>query len=140
MKIGIALMLAGFVVTINHPAEADPLPVCTGGNRAARHLTCIVDGDTGWEAGRKWRLELVDAPELSHPECAAEKRLAVASRDRLREMMGKGYQIHWSGESGRYGRALVKIDLSDGRDAGDALIRENLAQPWPNRGNVWCGR
>ena len=30
-------------------------PVCSGGNRAARKLTCIVDGDTGWENGVKWR-------------------------------------------------------------------------------------
>jgi hypothetical protein len=28
----------------------------------------------------------------------------------------------------------------DGRDAGDVLMAEHLAQPWPNRGNVWCER
>lgn len=26
----------------------------------------------------------------------------------------------------------------DGRDAGEALIREGLPQRWPNVGNIWC--
>ncbi|MEN3793937.1 hypothetical protein [Fulvimarina sp. MAC3] len=42
-----------------------------------------------------------------------------------------------SGEA-RYGRALVSIQLSNGRDAGQTLIDEGLAQPWPNSGNPWC--
>jgi hypothetical protein len=39
----LALVLAFSAST----ATADVLPVCSGGNRAERKLTCIVDGDTG---------------------------------------------------------------------------------------------
>ena len=35
------------------PALAGTIPVCSGGDRAARKLTCIVDGDIGWERGVK---------------------------------------------------------------------------------------
>lgn len=30
--------------------------------------------------------------------------------------------------------------LPDGRDSGRVLLREGLAQLWPNKENVWCGR
>lgn len=120
-----------------------PISICSGGDRAGRRATCIVDGDTGWLDGQKWRLIArsggVDAPELGKPECAAERVQASIARDRLRSMMTGGYAVERDGEDG-YGRALVMITLADGRDAGDALIDDGLAQGWPNRGNIWCGR
>lgn len=133
-------LLLGAVLVFSTAAAAE-LPVCSGGNRAERRLTCIVDGDTGWHRGENWRLVGslggVDTPEISRPGCAEEKRKGVAARDRLRELMGSGYEIA-RGKKDRYERTLVTITLSDGRDAGDVLIAEGLAQRWPNRGNVWC--
>ena len=121
------------------PAAAATLSVCSGGDRAGRKLTCIVDGDTGWEHGVKWRYEAIDAPEMpEHASCPTEARKAIQARDRLRELMGQGYRINWSGRSGIYHRALVTITLSDGRDAGEVLLKEGLAQPWPNHSNPWC--
>lgn len=120
-----------------------PISICSGDDRAKRRLTCIVDGDTGWLNGEKWRLigrsGGVDAPELSKPECAGEAAKASVARDRLRSLMSGGYSVERDGEDG-YGRALVRVTLADGRDAGDALIDAGLAQAWPNSGNVWCGR
>ncbi|MCQ0987565.1 thermonuclease family protein [Jiella marina] len=131
--------LVALAVLIAIPAAADPLPVCKGGNREERRLTCIVDGDTGYERGLNWRMEAVDTPEMpAHAECDREADLAVQARDRLRSLMGAGYQIIDSGDVGRYGRAIVRVRLADGRDAGEVLISEGLAQPWPNEGNVWC--
>ena len=49
-------------------AEYSYIPICSGGNRRARKVTCLVDGDTGWEHGVKWRLKSVDTPEISKPE------------------------------------------------------------------------
>jgi len=56
--------------------------------------------------------------------------------------MAGGYRIQDGGQKDRTSdrRSLVRIILADGRDAGQVLIRERLAQPWPNRGNIWCGR
>lgn len=100
--------------------------------------TCLVDGDTGWQDGVKWRLESVDAPEMGNAACARERDLAAKSLDRLGALMTPGYKIAWSGRKDRFGRELVAITLADGRDAGKALIAEGLAQVWPNTGNIWC--
>ena len=129
-----ALSIAALLVAT--PALA--IPLCHGGDRAARKVTCIVDGDTGWEHGVKWRALDVDTPEIGHAECAAEKRLGIAARDRLRQLMAGGYRIERAGRAGYYGRDLVTIRLGDGRDAGRVLISEGLSQPWPNEGNKWC--
>lgn len=103
--------------------------------------TCLVDGDTGWQDGTKWRMQGIDAPEMDNKaECESERVKAVASLQRLTELMALGYSIKGSGKNDRFGRALVDVVLNDGRDAGAVLIGEGLAQPWPNRGNVWCGR
>lgn len=135
MKIATSIALALFCSTI--PAQA--LEVCSGGNRAARKLTCIVDGDTGWEQGVKWRYEAIDAPEMKeHAACPAEAERAIASRDALIRLMEPGYTINWSGERGLYKREIVTITLADGRDAGEVLLESGLAQPWPNKGNPWC--
>ncbi|MCB8839427.1 hypothetical protein [Aurantimonas sp. VKM B-3413] len=65
----------------------------------------------------------------------AERRRGEQARDRLRQIMASGYQIEWAHREGAFGRALADIRLADGRDAGEVLISEGLAQPWPNEGN-----
>lgn len=121
------------LLALSLPALA--IPVCSGGNREARKLTCLVDGDTGYERGVKWRAVEVDTPEIGHAACPAEKRLGNQARDRLRALMDDGYRIAFNGKADRYQRALARVILSDGRDAGQVLIAEGLSQPWPNRGN-----
>ena len=111
------------------------LPICSGGHR----ITCIVDGDTGWLDGEKWRLLGTDTPEISKPECSNEYSVGIAARNRLQTLMLGGYAIERGGRD-RYGRRLVTIRLADGRDVGDVLEAEGLSQPWPNSGNRWCGR
>lgn len=114
---------------------AETWPICQGSNR----YTCVVDGDTIWFEGEKIRLLDIDTPELSSPECPQEALQAAEARDRLAELVGGGIGIERDGKD-RYGRTLAKLKLADGRYAGDALLNEGLAQPWPNEGNAWCGR
>lgn len=111
-----------------------PIALCYG-----RPLqSCLIDGDTGRDNGKKWRLVSIDAPELSEPTCERERRLAIAARDRLQELLSGDYRIRPIGRDDPNGRALVDILLPDGRDASRILLDEGLAQRWPNRGNVWC--
>jgi endonuclease YncB( thermonuclease family) len=121
---------------------ADALPLCTGGDRAARKVTCLVDGDTGWEKGVKWRLLDIDTPETSGAECSQERQIGKQATQRLQDLMAGGYRLADSGTKDRTSdrRELVRIILPDGRDAGQVLVREGLAQLWPNKGNTWCGR
>ncbi|MBO0903544.1 thermonuclease family protein [Jiella sonneratiae] len=110
------------------------LPVCGRGERR----TCLVDGDTGWADGRKWRLARIDTPEVFSPACPAERRIGEQATRRLQALLSQGYRLAADGTD-RYGRDLVTITLADGRDAGRVLMGEGLAQPWPNRSNPWCG-
>lgn len=130
-----------FVLTAFPVAAADPdsLTICSGPNRAERKVTCLVDGDTGWERGVKWRLEGVDTPEYAaHAECPEEPEKAAQSTMRMLELMKGGYKIEWLGEKGGAGRDLVRIWLSNGRDAGQVLIDEGFAVQWPHRPRVFC--
>ena len=111
-----------------------PIALC----HSSSQRNCLIDGDTGRDNGRKWRLISIDAPELAEPQCDNERRLAIASRDRLQQLLSADYRIRPSGRDDPNGRALVDILLPDGRDVGRILIAEGLAQRWPNRGNVWC--
>ncbi len=125
------------ITAATRPQYRGPIPACSGGDRAARQVTCIVDGDTGWQDGDKWRIANIDTPEISSPECANERSRGYAARDRLRMLMTRGYTLTRHGK-GYYERTLVTITLADGRDAGDVLIAEGLSQGWPNSGNPWC--
>lgn len=130
------------VALLLSPHHADAIEMCSGGNRAERGVTCIVDGDTIWQDGVKMRLLDIDTPETFEAECAEEKALGDRATERLRELMAGGYQIENGGEKDRTSerRDLVRVILPDGRDAGQVLISEGLAQVWPNSGNKWCGR
>jgi endonuclease YncB( thermonuclease family) len=120
------------------PQSASTISICTGWARA--RATCLVDGDTGWENGVKWRLSDVDTPEISKPGCPGELQQGLAARDRLQRAMSAGYTIAWLGRTDRYGRQLVDIRLQDGWDAGQLLLSEGLARSWPNGKKVWCNR
>ena len=125
------------LVAASRKSTRRSLPICAG----SRRITCIVDGDTGWHEGEKWRLVSrsggVDAPEISNPACAAEKIAGERATRRLRSLMSAGYTLSGN-RYDRYGRRLVAVTLSDGRDVGKMLIDEGLAQKWPNSSNPWC--
>ncbi|HEX2842143.1 hypothetical protein [Hyphomicrobium sp.] len=102
--------------------------------------TCLVDGDTGWQDGTKWRMLAYDAPEMNDKaQCDAERDKARASLARLMALMADGYTIKGNGKTDKFKRALVDVILKDGRNAGAVLLGEGLIQKWPNEGNVWCG-
>jgi hypothetical protein len=61
-------VLLGFL-----PKDAAAIDTCSGGNRAARKVTCVVDGDTIWQAGVKMRLLDIDTPETSQAQCDRER-------------------------------------------------------------------
>ncbi|WP_051540985.1 hypothetical protein [Ahrensia sp. 13_GOM-1096m] len=130
-----AVILCGLILS----TSAAAIELCKGGNRAARKVTCLVDGDTGWEKGVKWRAKGWDTPEYAgHAECAREPAIAARATARLKQLMSGGYTIIWHGEKGGMKRDLVSIKLRNGRMAGDILLAERLAVKWPHKPRVWC--
>src|SRR5688572_18282020 len=97
---------------------AAALTICAPGPRD----NCVVDGDAWWQAGEKFRLAGIDAPEMQG-RCAAESALAVRSRDRLRALLNTGEPRVQRRGKDRYGRTLARVTVN-GRDVGAVLIAE----------------
>lgn len=103
----------------------------------AKRITCVVDGDTFWVRGEKVRIINIDAPEIQHAKCDAERRLGMVTRQRLGELLSGGRL--WLGRDGtdREGRTLALVRVN-GNDLGEVLIAEGLARPWEGSRKEWC--
>ncbi len=115
--------------------EAAAFGLCAGPGR----VTCVVDGDTFWYRGTKIRIADINAPEVSHPGCAYEARLAAAATRRLTELLNAGpFSLATEGrETDRYGRAL-RVVMRGGQSLGTVLEREGLAEHWIGHRRNWC--
>jgi endonuclease YncB( thermonuclease family) len=116
------------------PAFAAEWPVCHGGNRAARHVTCVVDGDTWWRDGIKYRLACVDAVEI-------DDERGIEARDELRQLLSRtDTHIRDLGINDRYRRSLAMIAVGD-TTAGRILVSKGLAEQKDYRDTRnWCHR
>ena len=115
--------------------EAAAFTRCEGPAR----ITCVVDGDTFWYRGLNIRIADINAPELGHPACIYEARLAESATRRLTDLLNAGpFTLAIAGrETDRYGRAL-RVVLRGGRSLGEVLEREGLAEHWQGRRGDWC--
>lgn len=122
-----ALLLAATLVLTPAFGQAQPIRV--------------VDGDTIKVHGESIRLVGVDAPELSRPRCAAERRLAEQAKRRLEGLALRGLTIERLPRPDRYGRTLAIVrEAHSGRDVADILSAEGLAVRYNGRGPrpEWC--
>lgn len=135
IRAGIAALAA---LTTSLPATAqDQWPICTTGKRT----TCIVDGDTFWRDGIKYRIVGYDAPEAGEgARCGQERALADRATQQLQRLMSTpGIQYRDQGED-RYGRVLTQVMTQHG-DIADQMIKLGLGHAY--RGgyrdrNQWC--
>lgn len=132
--------LAGSAVELP-PAGVAPgevvarFPLCGGGFRQ----TCVVDGDTFWLSGTKYRIADIDTPEVTGFACPAEQRLAAAATRRLGALLGAGPFTLAPVERDEdvYGRKL-RLVLRNGRSLGEVLVAEGLAHRWEGGKRGWC--
>jgi len=100
---------------------------------------CVVDGDTFWFAGEKYRIADIDTPETHGPRCAAEGALGAQATQRLQRLMNEGpFSLEIEGRAtDRYGRAL-RVVTREGRSIGAMLVEEGLARRWDGARHPWC--
>jgi micrococcal nuclease len=110
-------------------------PICSGSAR----ITCVVDGDTFWLEGVKYRVADIDTPEVSAPGCAEEGVLGRRATQRFAELLNAGpFELgDYERDEDRYGRKL-RIVLRDGQSIGMMLVAEGLAQRWGGQEREWC--
>lgn len=100
----------------------------------------VIDGDTVHTASERYRLRGIDAAEIHHAQCEAERRLGVLTKRRLDDLLQSGpVTMHPSPptERDKYRRLLVHLFVN-GEDVGCILIREGYARPWRGRREDWC--
>ena len=101
----------------------------------------VIDGDTIRSDEEPIRLEGIDAAEIGHAKCEAERRLAILAKHRLEQLLGSGdVDIRRNAHPtppDRYGRTLAQV-LVDGEDVACILIKEGYARPWTGRREDWC--
>ncbi|MDP3550987.1 MAG: thermonuclease family protein [Novosphingobium sp.] len=129
--------------TIPHGAFAAPtadveqarFDVCRPGPR----VTCVVDGDTFWYAGTKFRIADINTPETSHPGCVAEAELGARATRRLVQLLNAGpFTLEVQGRpTDRYGRAL-RVVTRRGSSLAEPLVAEGLAERWKGKRGDWC--
>ena len=86
------------------------------------------------------RLINVDTPELNGA-CQDEIKLARRARGRLEKLLPRGTIVELNNiKDDKYlGRIDANVVMSDGRDVGNVLVRENLARKYSGgRRQSWC--
>lgn len=99
----------------------------------------MVDGDTFWFRGDKYRIADIDTPETHGPRCEAEGVLGARATQRLQTLLNAGPFSLASGDrdSDRYGRAL-RVVTRKGQSIGEQLVAEGLARSWDGARHPWC--
>jgi endonuclease YncB( thermonuclease family) len=115
---------------------AFPIDKCGRGQR----VTCVIDGDTFWLDGVKYRTSGYDTPEPYSNICGGqfEQQLAARAIARFIALWNTTeITIRRTGSVDRYDRNLVQV-YSNGQDIGEILITEGLARHWPVGHEFWC--
>ncbi|MXP47443.1 thermonuclease family protein [Altererythrobacter luteolus] len=102
-------------------------------------VTCVVDGDTIWLKGQKIRIADINTPEVSSPDCPAERALGERATSRLTALLNKGgFRLRAiDRDEDRYGRKL-RIITRNGQSLGSILVNEGLAENWTGSRRSWC--
>ena len=112
------------VVILAHVPATDALtaefPICSSVER----VTCVVDGDTVWFQGTKYRFADIDTPEKGGlAECVQEGLQAIEATKRLAVILSSNaFSIEPSGTD-RYGRTLARFVVGN-TTAGEMLVSE----------------
>ena len=126
----VASLVLGFVPLRlpDAPAKAMPtvaasFPVCGDGLRS----TCVVDGDTFWLEGTKYRIADIDTPEVRDFGCPAEKALGDRATLRLMALLNAGpFALEPADrDEDRYGSKL-RVVTRDGAAGGAPQVCEGL--------------
>ena len=106
----------------------------TGGGQ-----NCVVDGDTFYYRGQKFRIADIDTPETHPPKCASEARLGNAATQRLNTLLNAGPFALRSidRDTDVYGRKLRTV-IRGGSSLGGQLVNEGLARYYGNGRQPWC--
>ena len=96
---------------------------------AALATILVIDGDTVEQAGVRWRLYGIDAPEIHRARCPAERQAGILAAARLIGLLkAQGGRLEAvPGRRDKYGRQVGRLLLGDGRDWAAISVAEGHA-------------
>ena len=121
--------------------DAEPIRAKFSLCASAKRINCVVDGDTFWYQGVKYRISDINTPEISQPGCERERQLGRQAQVALLQTLnGSGLTLEQQErrDTDKYGRKL-RVVMQDGQSIGDALIAQGLAHRWQGHKLNWCG-
>lgn len=139
LAVFVATFAGGLLVTQNGPPSFSTGVPMNG--PTATSVGHVVDGDTfALGDGDRVRILNIDTAEMPpRSRCEREEQLAFAAKARLAVLLAGGeVRLTRHGrDRDRFDRLLRKVSV-DGRDVGDQLVREGLAQRWEGHKATWC--
>ena len=125
--------------TTSVSVPTDSLSAAFGFCHSGGGTNCVVDGDTFWFRGEKYRVADIDTPETHGPRCAAEAELGAQATRRMQALLNAGPFSLEVGERAvdRYGRSL-RVVTRGGESIGAMLVAEGLARSWDGARRSWC--
>ena len=131
----VSLIFVPFLLVVAMASPSWAIEKCGSGQR----VTCVVDGDTFWYKGEKFRAMGYDTPEPQTGQCGGERERQLAARAtaRLIELFNTTQITFERHGQDRYGRTLAVL-WSNGALVGDILISEGLARRYPDGREFWC--
>ena len=111
---------------------------------APTRIDRVVNGDTVWAGGVKYRIKNLDAPEVhKNPKhgykCAAEKIRGDAATDMAKALlMDVDVTLINDDQEDVYGRTITEIRLANGRMFSDVMIQHGFARKWTGKKSDWC--
>lgn len=97
----------------------------------------VVEGDTVQQGEDRWRLVGLDAPEIHHARCPAEREAGVLAAARLVALIRAGGAtldpVAGKRKRDKYGRRLGRLMIG-GEDWAAIAIREGHAVAWDGKG------
>jgi micrococcal nuclease len=139
----IASCLVVFGLTFTVGLVVPPLAAPSGKlDPSSVQVSRVIDGDTlALAGGERVRIANIDTAEMPpRSQCEREAQLALKAKSRLSELVRAGGSVTLSRtgrDKDRYGRLLRTVRIN-GRDVGDQLVQEGLAQRWQGRRASWC--
>jgi len=103
---------------------------------SAKRITCVVDGDTLWIRGEKFRLANINTAE-TNGRCRHERELAARATQMIRAILASEPFVVTRTGRDHYGRTLATIRNGRG-DVGHMLVAKGLAHEWRGRKESWC--
>lgn len=99
---------------------------------------CVLTGDTIYVAGQRLQIAGIEAPEIDHARCPAERSRGIDSAVELAAMLNRGKVSVGPPFRDSAGREVRKVEV-DGLDVGSAMIDSGLARPEDGSAADFCG-